>query len=135
MKRREDWPEQLAACIDAARDRPFVWGEHDCTLFAANCVQAMTGHDYAEGYRGSYSDALSGARLIAQLGGMAAIATTALGYPVPLACVGRGDVVLLEDLKGRQSLGICLGEHSAFTGPERLELVPTLKCTTAWRVA
>jgi hypothetical protein len=52
MKRYEDWPQRLVAAIEAARGRPFSWGAMDCCLFAADVVLAMTGVDYAAGFRG-----------------------------------------------------------------------------------
>ncbi len=50
------WPERLAAVIEAARTRPFAWGQHDCCLFAADCIKAMTSLDLAHLWRGTYRD-------------------------------------------------------------------------------
>ena len=42
MKRLEDWPERLAAYVDAHRDTPFRWGQNDCATFAAGAVEVRS---------------------------------------------------------------------------------------------
>jgi hypothetical protein len=95
-ERYGDWPERLARCIAAARTRRFAWGEHDCALFAADCVQAMTGRDPAGAYRGRYRTALGVARLLRQRNSdLAGAWTAALGAPLANpAYAQRGDVVV-----------------------------------------
>jgi len=51
VSRPPDWPERLLAALAAARDRPFRWGEHDCCLFAADLIEAVTGVDPAAAFR------------------------------------------------------------------------------------
>ncbi len=133
VTRREDWPEQLAATIAAARHRPFEWGTHDCVLFAADGVQAMTGVEHADGVRGTYADALGAMRVLKSLGGPAVLVTTKLGYPIPVGLAQRGDV-LLAVVEDRESLGLCEGAIGWFAGLDGLVPFPTLQCKTAWRV-
>jgi hypothetical protein len=52
--RLPDWPEQLAAFIEARRDMPFDWAVNDCCVLAADAVLAMTGRDFLADYRGRY---------------------------------------------------------------------------------
>jgi hypothetical protein len=94
--RYENWPERLARCIAAARTRRFAWGAHDCALFAADCVQSMTGRDPAGAYRGRYRTALGVARLLRQRNSdLAGAWTAALGAPLANpAYAQRGDVVV-----------------------------------------
>lgn len=56
--RRLNWHQHLAQTLQAAMTRPFSWGEHDCCLFAADCVQAVTGVDVAADFRGTYTTPL-----------------------------------------------------------------------------
>jgi len=42
-----------------ARSLPFAWGSHDCALFSANGIEAMTGVDIASEFRGIYTDETS----------------------------------------------------------------------------
>lgn len=54
MTRCEDWHARLAAYVFDAGRTPFAYGSHDCALFAAGAVEAMTGTDLAAGWRGIY---------------------------------------------------------------------------------
>lgn len=64
--RREDWPSALAKVIGEWQGLPFAWGETDCLLFAAACVDAMTGSDIYSEHAGRYKTALGARR---RLGG------------------------------------------------------------------
>ena len=46
---------RLNETIKAALGRPFLWGEFDCCLFAADCTASVCGVDPAENYRGKYT--------------------------------------------------------------------------------
>lgn len=61
--RLPDWHQRLAATIEAATLRPFVYGEHDCCTFAADCVLAVTGRDLASPWRGAYATPAAGLKL------------------------------------------------------------------------
>lgn len=136
LVRREDWPERLALAVATARDWPFVWGEHDCVLFAADMVQIMTGTDLAADYRGRYTDAAGAMRMMrARFAGDAAqLAGQLLGNSIPPALARRGDVVAVDSGHAGPALGICVGVRTAFPGPDGLLLVPTLGCLQAWWV-
>ena len=45
MIRKGDWEQALMRHVSACERTPFAYGEHDCTMFAAGAVLAMTGHD------------------------------------------------------------------------------------------
>ena len=53
--RRPDWPERLAVLVEARRHAPFVWGTHDCAMFAADAVLAQTDRDFLARWRGAYA--------------------------------------------------------------------------------
>lgn len=55
-KRLADWRPRLDAVIAAGRRAAFVWGSHDCMAFPARGVEAVTGRDHFEPFRGRYSD-------------------------------------------------------------------------------
>jgi hypothetical protein len=59
----------LDAYLRAAAGQPFVWGERDCCLWAADWIKARTGRDPAEGFRGRYRTRLGAHRLVRRLGG------------------------------------------------------------------
>ena len=68
MRKHKDWRARLAASVEAQRRLPFEPGKHDCALFAANCIQAMTDVDLAEGYRGKYSTVAGAVRALRKAG-------------------------------------------------------------------
>lgn len=135
--RLEDWPTRLNQAIQAARWRPFVWGEHDCCLFAANVVRAMTGNDPAADLRGRYRSRSGAGRLIKDAGGLDALvdrmARAAGLSPIPVAYAHRGDPVLVET-EGGPALGICCGPRIACATHEGLVFVDRARALKAWRV-
>lgn len=40
--RRDNWQVHLLEAIESARHVQFEWGKHDCVIFAASCVEAVT---------------------------------------------------------------------------------------------
>jgi hypothetical protein len=133
MKRHASWPEDLARVVDARAQTPFQWGEHDCCLFAADGVAAMTGVDPARELRDTYHDARGAAKLLEARGGIAAIATAALGEPIATLLAQRGDVVLIEAGRGL-SLGVCVGAAVAVPGDGGLVFFALEQAQLAWRV-
>lgn len=136
LPRREDWPSRLASALEAARDRPFKWGEHDCGLFAGDCVLAMTGIDPVALYRGQYADE-EGARATMRLlsgGGLRAVWNAALGPAMNnVRMASRGDVVLVE-VGGVEATGIVAGARVACLSEAGLVMVPAHRIVAAWRV-
>ncbi len=133
--RREDWPEILSEQLAAGRQRPFEWGRHDCCLFAADVVAAMTGTDYAAEFRGRYRSAGGAKRALTRYGAgsLETTLTAKLGAPVAPRLARRGDVLLLDTEDG-PALGICAGTHGFFAAPEGLARMPVAACRGAWRV-
>lgn len=143
LRRSHDWPTRLHAAFDARRKQPFEWGKNDCSIFAADLVLAMTGTDLAEQWRGSYSDALGAARILAKFGGTVSglLDSIAANFGMtPLISVKyaqRGDVVEVGEIWTGDSgpaVGICFGAWTVVPGKNGAEMVPTLKCRRAWRV-
>lgn len=134
--RAEDWPERLADCLEAARRKPFAWGKHDCVLFAADVVLAITGTDPAAGARGQYHDA-AGARRWLGSRTLADALVEVLGDPIRPAFAQRGDLVILgmeRDRHWPEAAGVCLGERAAAPGDEGLIFLPMSEALLAWRV-
>lgn len=131
--RLQEWDKLLAAIIKERRTSPFVWGQHDCCLFAADCALAMTGTDFAAEFRGQYDTAKGAARLIAERGGFEAMITGLLGKPVPVTLARRGDVVML-DQDGHPALAVCYGVDAVAAGITGLAFRPMAEALAAWRV-
>ncbi len=139
MSRRPDWPERLFAHVASRARTPFAWGAHDCVLFAADGVLAMTGRDLAAGWRGRWRSEIGARRVLARhFGGSLEEAVSVglgLGRPLPSARLAlRGDVMLYDTPDG-PGLALCLG--AAMAAPSRVvgvELLPRARASRAWRI-
>ncbi|HTN12513.1 MAG TPA: hypothetical protein VL154_16205 [Acetobacteraceae bacterium] len=135
-KRVPTWPERLAALIEERRHTPFVWGTHDCCLFAADAVLATTGADPAAEWRGRYDSEAEALELLGARGleGTVADAMAAFGAPeCPVLAAQRGDVVLATS--GNEPLvGVAFGSRIVVPGPERLVFLPLSAGSRAWAV-
>ena len=135
MQRRDDWASRLISVIDAADNKPFAWGKQDCALFAADCVQAMTGEDFAAPFRGRYDTALGSMRALKMMGyaSLEEYVIAVLGEPVNANTAGRGDVVMVDTPEG-QALGVVAGIEAAVAGVNGLVLMPRDSWLSAWRI-
>ena len=135
MSRAPHWEHLLAAVIDTARTRPFIWGIHDCPTFAFETRMMLTGgEDIAALWRGRYTTALGGARVMRRLGwaSLEAMGRALLGEPrAAVLLAQRGDVVLGDSGLG---FGICTGARAIGMTPEGLVTVPLTSCRLAWSV-
>jgi len=131
--RLRDWPERLAALFAARAAQPFVWGEFDCCLFAADAVLAVTGHDPAADLRGTYTTAAGATRVLERFGGVAGVAIARAGRVVPVAMAQPGDVGLSHFDAGRPALAVWGGSAWHVAGALGVVVVPTATVVRAWR--
>ena len=135
MTRVDHWERLLAAAIDTARARPFVWGIHDCPTFAFETAMILTGgEDTASLWRGRYTTALGGERVMRRLGwaSLEVMGRALLGEPRPTVLLAqRGDIVLADTGLG---FGICTGASAVGMAPEGLKTVPLTSCRLAWAI-
>ncbi|WP_160119625.1 DUF6950 family protein [Rhodovarius lipocyclicus] len=137
LARSQDWPERLAAFIDARRYTPFAWGTNDCAMLAADAVLELTGMDPAAQYRGAYATEDQADGMISAAGGLEALsdslaAAAGLGSCMP-AFAQRGDLVLVEHGNIR-ALGVVTGDAVAVPGPDGLAFLPVRAAVRAWSV-
>ncbi len=112
MTRRPDWEQRLHDHLAHCADRAFAWGEHDCALFSADAVLAMTDVDLAAAYRGRYRTAIGSVRALRRYGAGTLEATIDASLPSkPVAFAITGDVVMVDGMAG-----ICLGAVAVFVG-------------------
>ena len=118
IKRYSDWPERLAKFIANTRQKPFVWGENDCCLFAMDCVEAITGHDLAEPYRGYRVRSKHYFEQVWRCGWNRRCRGRQIQHSeIPPLTAQRGDVYLFDIGRG-DTLGIRAGEHIFAPGRE-----------------
>lgn len=127
---------------------PFAWGAHDCALFAADGVEAMTGVDIAAEFRGKYSSEDGAVEVIREVCGLSAGVTPTVADAAahcaelhglvelehPLKAQ-RGDLVVLEE-SDRMIAGLVhlSGRHIVAAGERGLKRLPISLVHRAWRV-
>jgi len=134
IKRYDDWQLRFETLVAENMSKAFSWGSHDCMLWAANAVEALTGFDAAEDLRGTYDSALGAARVVKELGGMEKLITDRLGVePVGAGYANVGDI-LLADLEGQLTAAVCNGETMLAPSAECLVALPTLSALKCWKI-
>lgn len=135
VSRLPDWRPRLVAFLTAAQRAPFRPGQHDCALFAAGAVAAMTGQDYAAPYRGRYTTIRGGIRVLRADGFADHIALAAHHLPErPVAFARAGDLAVVPTEDG-PALGVVQGAGIYVLSPAGgLSLVPLTAATRAFGV-
>jgi hypothetical protein len=107
--RQSGWRPALMQYLGEVARSPLVFGTHDCALFAAGAVQAMTGTDFAAAYRGKYSTLDAGLRLLRRDGfaDHAALARSVLPV-ISAAQAMPGDLAIIP-LDPLPALGVVQG--------------------------
>lgn len=132
--RLPDWQVHFERFIEEHRTLPFAWGKHDCCLFAANSVFAITGIDYAKDFRDTYNSTSSAARVIAKFGDLESVAIHLLGYPpVSVMYADIGDVILTNQ-DGRDLLAVCNGSTMLAPGEHGLVTLETYTGLRTWKI-
>lgn len=131
-KRIHSWGSALAAVVAERMRTPFVWGTHDCALWAADCVYAVTGEDPATDLRGTYSTAFEAVDVLQRLGGLEAIASARIGPQVNPKLAQVGDIAMCQ-VEGRDALAVVMGSHLLAPGESGLVPVPMSEARKVWR--
>jgi len=144
MQRKDCWDTQHFDDFLLARETmEFAWGTNDCALFAADAVEAITGVDIAEDFRGKYTTEKKAFALIAKLTKGTTVADAAsycaakhelVEYEYPLMAK-RGDLVVVED-DSRLIAGVVhlSGRHVVAVGEGGLKRVPLTAIKKAWTI-
>jgi hypothetical protein len=135
--RLPDWEARLSALIAARLREPFRWGAHDCALWGADVVAALTGQDFGAAFRGAYDDAEGAARALRVHGAGTVVRTFDRHLrrtPPPLA--RRGDLVRIprSDAAPLGSLGVVIGSDALCPGDLGLMRVGRAHWSLGWRV-
>lgn len=127
-----DWHNRLIAVIRAAEKRPFLWGEHDCCLFAADCAEAMTGENFANGWRGTYDSETGAKKALLRGGGSLENVLAKYLDEVPVKMAQRGDIAVVENA-GTRCAGVIYGGAVWVPGETGLVCL-RVKPLSTWRV-
>lgn len=126
--------------IDHA-NKPFAWGSHDCALFAANAVEAITGVDIASEFRDKYTTQLAAIRTISKITGGSTVVDAVAhcaekhglaehSYPL---MAKRGDLVVIDNA-GTLIAGVVHlnGRHVISVSETGLVRLPITNIVRAW---
>ncbi len=134
MKRLSDWHPRLCAWLTEVRTAQFAYGSHDCALFAAGAVAAMTGEDPAQAWRGHYTTLRGGLRKLRADGYRDHVALAAdMFREIAPGAARPGDLATVPGPDGL-ALGVVQGEHVYALQETGLALVPVDSATRAFAV-
>lgn len=136
LRRRPDWRTRLVAAVDDFRGAPFAWdGAHDCGMFFADVVLAVTGTDIAEPLRGRYRSKAGAFRALRSLGFDDHVAYVASLLPeIDNPAMARaGDGAVIETADG-PALAIVAGATISCYAPSGLGFVPFGSAARAFKV-
>lgn len=136
FKRSPDWRPRLAEYMAEIARLAFRPGRHDCALFVAGAVKAMTGQDLGADWRGKYRTLTGGQKALVRAGFADHIALVASLCPeVQPALAQVGDVAVLPSGDGEfLALGIIQGPKVYVLEPGGLALVSRLHAKRAFTV-
>lgn len=147
-RRHDHWQTLMHRHIKEKREKPFVWGQHDCCTWVADHIKAVTGVDLYQEFRGQYTDAKGAFLAIRRIAGGATVEDAAdycfrkygvleLKHP---GWATRGDIVLYDQRDGDGNnepiLGVVNldGQVGLFVTDHGFLRYPVAKCRRAWRV-
>lgn len=125
------WQGRLTAYLAERAREPFAPGRHDCMLFAAGAVQAMTGRDLARGWRG-YRTLAEGQRKLRRKGYADHVALVRALLPVT-DDPRPGDVAVVVTPSG-PGLGVVQGQLIYGVALVGWQLVPLSDAVEFFRV-
>ena len=130
-----DWKARLSAYVATCARTPYALGSHDCALFAAGAVDAVTGTDPAAKWRGAYRSKEGGLRALKRAGYSDHIEATAAVLPeIHPAFAAEGDIAYVSDAAtGQTALGVVQGELVYVLREDGLGLLPRAAMTRAFR--
>lgn len=129
--RHQDWVARLRETVDAYRSEQFSWCRHNCGLFAARCVDAITGSDWAKEFQ--FASAREALQFVKDEGGIEAAVTARLGEPFHHYFARRGDVCEVDVVDGA-GLGVCYGPEILVPSDDGLESYVLARARKHWRV-
>ena len=124
MQRGKDWPQALSNACHKYKDTPHEWGTHDCVIFCAKVVEAMTGEDLIADLKGQWTTQIGAARVI-KSNGFDSLDEMVSDYlpEKPLPFIGRGDIVICDGDNG-EFIAVVMGHNCVAPGPKGLNSVP-----------
>ncbi len=132
LKRYLDWPVRLNEYIIASEKKKFEHGTHDCVIFAAGAIEAMTGENPMLEFRDQYDDWNDSEEGLNEAGYDKLYKNIIKRFGTPILGVKgqKGDLAFYEG-----ACGIVLGRYAMFLGENGYVYVSLRHLQRAFRVA
>ena len=131
MLRKSTWELCLAQYIEECRHKPFEYGVHDCCMFAAGAVQAVTSQDPMAEFRGKYKSQATSVRALKEIGFGDLESTIDSKFSViEVGLAQRGDLAFYDN-----AIGVVVGSWAWFVSDDGLERIDRSQWAKAWSVA
>jgi hypothetical protein len=128
IPRRSDWRGRLFTYVEKVRRSPYKEGTLDCGLFAAGWVEAITGRDVAQSFRGRYKSTLMGLRRIRREGYIDHVDyARSLFSIISISQATLGDLAVVEGEGGIDSLAGVQGPQIFVLSREGLKSIELTK--------
>jgi len=114
-------------------DQDFKYGKLDCYIFTAKLVKEWHGKDFSH-LHAVYKSQNAAEHYIEANGGIDALTTGTLGYPLRSTSLAEDGDVVTADVNGDVVLGFVFKGSGLFKMKKSLVKVPLKKCQTAWQV-
>jgi hypothetical protein len=119
----------VADFLSRAAARGFVWGKHDCMLFAADWALELTGTDPAQRWRGTYTDPWQAMKIVNEANGAQALMHAGLAeagwQPIDVRRAATGDIVLAHVPRHEDvAAGVCVEGKAALITRKGLVVWP-----------
>ncbi len=135
--RLTDWRQRLDDYLDRICRLPFEYGTHDCGLFSAGAVEAMTGFDPATEFRGRYSTHAGITRILRKMGFDDHVGyVCSLFAPIHVSQADIGDLAAVDTGADGLAIGLVSGSRilAPMPGSRGLGSVSLMSAIQAFRV-
>lgn len=132
--RYDDWQKRFWAAMEAQRNEPFVWGKRDCVLSAARMADAISDEKYVERAIAAFQWGSEREAVALVRGGLQPLVETVMGPMMPWPQLSMGDIALIVDDEGRESLGSHDGAQIIGPNTIGVRAIPFRCVKGGWRV-
>ena len=124
MSRVHGWHGRLTRYLAEARKKPYEVGVHDCALFAAGAIEAITGVDLASSFRGRYDTIEQGMSLVNKEGFIDHIDMARAHFPSERPARAHiGDLAVVRIGESVVALGVVAGSRVYILGEKGVGVV------------
>lgn len=132
--RIEGWQNKFWEAMDEARHSSFEWGANDCVLFAAKMATAISDRDYVSEARSAFTWSSISEAAVLTRNGLRGPIESVLGPMQPWTLLGQGDLVLIRDDEGRESLVVHDGAQLIGKHERGIQPIPMRCALGGWKV-